>query len=445
MDAARFDTVEDDEFSVALEVWDAAACHDDVVPDELDGIATVAGMMSTLAAEQYSRVEALRRSVRTQTVPFYGATSQIAERSLQMELAAELRITAVAAQRLLHDADRLVNRYPAMLDALAAARTTPRHAEILVELVEPVEDALLDAVMGPAVRCAVTQPAGTFRRTLRGIVEQTRAATLEQRHREALEDRRVVIEDALDGMSWLLALVPSVEARAIMNRATAMAASLRSVDGEERTLDQLRSDIVCDLLIDGQTDAHPSATRGIHATVAVTVPALTLLDDPHPGSGPAVVEGVGPIPRERARELCGTAPGWTRVLTHPETGVVLSVGRDQYTPPAPMKRFLRLRAARCMGPGCAMPATRCELDHTIAFSDGGHTAVDNLAPLCKNQHTLKHHGGWTLRHTDRHGTLEWTSPTGRTYTVAPHPQGPPIPPHPPGPYFRPEPSGAPLF
>ncbi len=46
-----------------------------------------------------------------------------------------------------------------------------------------------------------------------------------------------------------------------------------------------------------------------------------------------MVEGIGPIPVDRARELAGGAEAWTRILTHPETGMVLSVGRAQYRPP----------------------------------------------------------------------------------------------------------------
>ena len=49
---------------------------------------------------------------------------------------------------------------------------------------------------------------------------------------------------------------------------------------------------------------------------------------------------------------------------------------------------------------------------------GGHTSLDNLAPLCKGHHTLKHHGNWTV-HQHPDGAMEWTSPTGRHYIVQP--------------------------
>jgi hypothetical protein len=46
-----------------------------------------------------------------------------------------------------------------------------------------------------------------------------------------------------------------------------------------------------------------------------------------------MLEGYGPIDIETARRLAADAPGFTRILTHPETGAVLSLGRDRYAIP----------------------------------------------------------------------------------------------------------------
>jgi len=218
-----------------------------------------------------------------------------------------------------------------------------------------------------------------------------------------------------DGMAWLTAYLPAVEAHAIHGRVTEMATSL-GVDGDDRSLDERRADVLCDLLIDGVVAAHPARARGIRATVVVTVPVLSLLGDER--AGPAVVEGVGPIPIERARDLCAGAKGWMRVLTHPETGMVLSVGRTRYRPPPSLRRLAQWRADRCMAPGCGISATRCQIDHSLAWEHGGSTSLSNLAPLCTGHHTIKHHGGWTLSQFED-GTIEWTSPLGRRYLVVP--------------------------
>ncbi len=232
-----------------------------------------------------------------------------------------------------------------------------------------------------------------------------------------------MVEPAYDGMGWLHVFGPMVEIHAAHDRATRMSKVIHAEEGETRTLDQIRTDVLFDLLIDGDTTGHPDAARGIRARVTVTVPALALLRDTDrdraaAGIGPALVEGIGPVPLRTAKELCGGDGGWMRVLTHPETGVVLSVGREQYAPPAAMKRLVRWRADRCMAPGCGMPAARCEIDHAVAWQDGGTTGVDNLNPFCKGHHVVKHHGGWQIEPLPD-GSVQWTSPTGRQYTVAP--------------------------
>lgn len=88
---------------------------------------------------------------------------------------------------------------------------------------------------------------------------------------------------------------------------------------DHRTLDQARADVFCDLLIEGTCTAHPEAARGIRPTVVVTVSALALLDTSSGEHGFAQVDGVGPIPIGKARELCGGSDGWMPVLTHPDT------------------------------------------------------------------------------------------------------------------------------
>src|SRR3546814_9773760 len=71
-----------------------------------------------------------------------------------------------------------------------------------------------------------------------------------------------------------------------------------------------------------------------------------------------------------------------------------------------------------MGPGCAIPASRCQIDHQVAWEDGGRTELTNLAPLCQGHHTIKHHGGWVVRQLPG-GAIEWISPLGRRYVEEP--------------------------
>jgi len=149
--------------------------------------------------------------------------------------------------------------------------------------------------------------------------------------------------------------------------------------------------------------------------VHLTVSALTLLGR---SDEPAILEGYGPIDAEAARRIAGTATSWTRILTHPETGCRLSVGREQYAPPADMRRYLQIRDQTCQGIGCNRRATLSEIDHTRAWNTGGPTNVDNLVHLCKACHRLKHQSSFSTTQGPG-GALTWTTPSGKKYTSAP--------------------------
>lgn len=425
--------------------WDDGdAVQEDVSPrDAVDEVTDVATLIAVHTAEQYLAIAALHRQTMAD-LPRRGVDGAMVERSLRLELAGALRVTEHEAGMLLARAVALVDRYPRALEALLGARITDQHARFLVTILGGVEPDVAARLIDRAVELAERLPAGLFRRTLRGLVESEAAASLPERHTRALEDRRVFVEPSLDGMAYLTAHLPAVEAQALFARLTRMGKAITgrgaatAGEADRRTLDQVRADILCDLLLDGTCDAHPAAVRGIRATVVVTVPALSLLDDDHADRHPATVEGVGPIPIDRARELCGAGAKWMRVLTHPETGMVLSVGRDRYDPPPELKRLVRWRAERCMAPGCTMPASRCEIDHTQAWQHGGHTRLDNHAPLCTGHHHVKHHGGWIVRQLpDSGGVIEWISPYGRRYLVEPERRVPvfrPVPEEEPAPF-----------
>lgn len=402
-----------------LDDWDRADDFDP--PDALTLVLDSATMLAGAAADRLVRIDAMHRELIAEAAHRGAGVRDIVERSIRLELAAGMRITEYAAGRLLRQAEALVQRYPRALDSLWHGRITEDHAAILVDLVDQVEPALRDRVVDQAVALAEAEPVGRFRRALQALIDTVRSATLEERHEEAVQRRRVGVDRGEDGMSTFWLHGPDVEMSAIYGRVTAMGKAIVGRDGETRTLDQARADVVSDLLIDGTTENMPAAVSGIRATVVVTVPVLSLLEgEPSDSADPPVVEGLGPIPISRARELCGGDAKWMRVLTHPETGMVLSVGRRRYEAPAALRKLVAWRADRCMAPGCGMPASRCEIDHQVAWADGGETRLDNHAPFCKNHHIVKHHGGWSVRQIEgTGGSIEWISPTGRRYVVHP--------------------------
>jgi hypothetical protein len=102
-----------------------------------------------------------------------------------------------------------------------------------------------------------------------------------------------------------------------------------------------------------------------------------------------------------------------------EAGCAHTTASPSYRPPLTIRDLIEARDQTCRFPGCRQPAWRGDLDHTMAFHQGGLTCPCNLGPLCRRHHQLKQQQGWTLVQT-RPGTFHWHTPAGRIHiTTAP--------------------------
>ena len=85
---------------------------------------------------------------------------------------------------------------------------------------------------------------------------------------------------------------------------------------------------------------------------------------------------------------------------------------DQYQVPDRLADQAAERDLTCVFPWCTRPAEACDMDHVIPYAEGGPTASDNLAPLCRRHHRLKtHHSGWGYTVLEP-GSYLWSSPHG---------------------------------
>ncbi|OYC97637.1 HNH endonuclease [Microbacterium sp. Yaish 1] len=359
---------------------------------------------------------------------------EMALRGIAAELAGVFVATDRTLQRRIDEARDLVENYPVTMAAWEAGRIVRGHVRVIQEVgcLVPVEErAEFERVA--VERCEGERPNRVLE-ALRMIAERMHPRSFTERHEEAAAGRCVRVQPSSDGMSDLIATLPTVIADGIVDRLTRQAREIINAraqadevvdagtgDGssfvdDARTIDQVRADVFSDLLLAGTPALDPTASGdgdgtlgAIRAHVQVAVSALTLMGQ---DEGPADLAGRSPIDAATARELAGNATSWDRLLTHPVTGTVLEC--DSYRPTSAMIRLLRARDRHCRFPGCRQPAIRCELDHTIAASDGGGTHVCNLANLCKRHHDVKHHTRWHVQQLPG-GRLVWTSPTGRIY------------------------------
>lgn len=166
----------------------------------------------------------------------------------------------------------------------------------------------------------------------------------------------------------------------------------------------------------------------------------------------AMLDGYGPIPGSVARALAAGGP-WARLVIDPIDRTVLEASRETCRPPASMARLVRATQPHCACPSCGVASDGCDLNHRIPWPVGP-TEVANLDPLCRRDHLLITHAGWSYeQEAGRTGTptRTWTTGTGHSYTqavdgtltLAPRPRARAD--EPPSPRRRPGPDDAPPF
>lgn len=407
----------------------AFAAVADTLSNIVDAVAdvdrTIAGLMAIRVALLH---EAMRWSDVSSDLQSSPDLRSMRHRSLRAELACVSRIPERTAESQLETSEYLTCNLPLTLAALGTGEISYRHAQIMVDNATLLDDDARAELERRALPFARNLTVPKFERKVRALREQANPETTIERRIRAEADREVQCVAARDGMAWLSAYLPAPEALGIFNRLTDLARAHAPGDGEmpdDRTVTQRRTDVFRDLLMDGEIPS--SGQRGIRPRVFITVPVLTILGQ---SDEPAKLDGYGPIDRETARYLAANAPSFTRILTHPETGAVLSVGRDSYTVPRDLRNWLVVRDGTCRFPGCSRSAVRCEVDHTDDWAKDGETEHDNLAHLCLSHHKLKHASAWRVVHASRtayveavpalaRGTLVWTSPAGKRYWTEP--------------------------
>ncbi len=454
----------DDDLPVITTPWDhelspvgPTTVHD--VSAALDEVATIQERIHALEGEKLLAVERARRTaVRCEPELLAGeelavlraGTSrrhELARRAFTADLATTLRVPEHRAAHLLDTAQTLTRSGTATLLELRRGRTSVDHATAMADTLADLPDLQARAaVQAAALPRATSATLPQFRACLRRARDRAHPEPFTSRHRKASQKRAVYLDPGADGMAWLSAYLPATSAHAAFDRLTTVARAARDA-GDQRSLPQLRADTL-DALLLAAADHTPADTTSDHVVdrtgaragdradigldtelaagvvpdladharritprVQVTVPVLALLgrtDDP------AELAGHGPVDPQTAATLAGAAPSLRRLLVDPDSGRMLSTDPGTYTVPAALRAYLQARDGTCRFPGCTRPAAGCDLDHTIAWADGGTTTAGNLAHLCRRHHVVKHGTRWATRQ-DADGTLIWTSPTGRVF------------------------------
>lgn len=281
-----------------------------------------------------------------------------------------------------------------------------------------------------------------------------------ERQAQARADMDVVVEEEVDGISALVARMPTVYAHACLAAINARAGDERLAAPEGARIGHRRALALASMLLPDETRQLSAASMGsdsarggdsargtdvspanpltddlgprprVHLNVVISAASLLGLS-PEPGElVPGAGAGARPngvlVTAAEVRELLANAGeiAMRRLVTDPMTGHLLDRGRSAYRVTGRLRDFIVARDRTCRFPGCTRPANLCEIDHAVPWDSGGATDRVNLGALCTRHHQLKTHAGWTLQDSNSAGGCTWRSPQGREYLSVPDPPPP---------------------
>ena len=325
-----------------------------------------------------------------------------------MELRAALTLTRRAADIELGLAYDLIERLPAVWAALDAGDIDLRKARVIAGGTGHLDESDARDVTERLLPSAPDLTTGQLRARIRRLCIEVNPDDAQKRCENAVDDRRMVIEPTIDGTADFHAYgAPVDRAARIGRKINGLARSLKTAT-ETRTMDQLRMDVFLDLLEGTQTGTETS--RSGMVDIHVDLKTLTELSDT-----PGELAGYGPVIADIARQVAEsqTDSEWRTTVTD-NNGQVIHIGITRRRPTTSQKRDIHARYPTCVFPGCLIPATECDIDHTTPWSQGGATSIENNAPLCRHDHVGRHKAGWTYQRLPD-GRHLWKSRLGHTY------------------------------
>jgi hypothetical protein len=335
------------------------------------------------------------------------------------QVAAALLTSVAMGSSYLRYAMAMKDRLPEVGKVFQAGDIDYRAFQTIVFRTELITDTDALAKVDAQLAAVLSRRPSITRGRLAATVDQVVAGVdrdAVRRAAEAARDRFVDIDANEPGMAAVTGNVLATAGQALDRRLDELAATVCVAD--PRTREQRRADALgalaagADRLVCGCGSADCAARApSPRSNVVIHVVAEQASVD-GTGTAPGALPGVeGLIPAELIAELAKSAnlQPLIRPVEEPEPG---------YVPSARLADFVRCRDLTCRAPGCDQPAVACDVDHTVAYGDGGATHASNLKCLCRRHHLLKTFWGWRDKQLPD-GTVIWELPDGRTYVTTP--------------------------
>jgi len=373
-----------------------------------------ARMVAHFQGRLYADIQSVSESVSALDYPEDPDPQDIFE-TASSEVQAALNLTRRSADIQVELAFLLCERLPGVWAALHEGLIDLARARVLSDLTMPLPRDLARQVCDTALERAPSLTTGQLRAHLGRLIITIDPAAAKERYEQKLEERRVFSEQGEDGTANLMGLnLPPAETSRAMRRINRLARALKS-KGDKRRIDQIRADILLDLLTGKGQPNSGSSDRGV-VEIRVDMTTLTGIDNE-----PAEIPGWGIVLADVARQIVDEASDseW-RIITVDENSQPLGVVTTRRRPSSVQRRIVETRNPTCVFPGCRMPAAECDLNHEIPWAEAHRTTSRELGPLCRHDHNNHHRHRWKLKQI-RPGIYHWTSPLGHTYTTRPDP------------------------
>ncbi len=339
--------------------------------------------------------------------------------AIAAELAAALRVSRALASRYMFDAEIMRERLPKVGACLAAGDINFAMFNVIANRTALITDekalAAVDAQVALRAPRWPSLTRGNLAMRVDVIVAEVDRDAI-RRTKKEVKTRYLNVSESVPGIAEVYGNVFASTGRALDRRLDELAGTVCEAD--PRTKAQRRADALGALVAGddrlictcGDPDCAKMRGRMRSRDVVIHVVAEQASVDGH-GTTPGYMAGADwLIPPEVVAELAQSATL--------QPLIVPGAAEPHYLPSAKLAEFVRCRDLTCRAPGCDQPAVYCDIDHTIAYGDGGRTHPSNLKCLCRKHHLLKTFWRWQDKQL-ADGTVIWTLPSGQTYLTSP--------------------------
>ncbi|MBE1546682.1 hypothetical protein GGC64_000690 [Mycobacterium sp. OAS707] len=334
------------------------------------------------------------------------------------EISAQLGISRKRASSQMSDGQSLIERLPKLAEVFAAGAVDLRVIAAAIYRTDLIIDEA--ALASVDAQLAVKAPSWNklSRERVAELVDWMVIAADPEAIRVAKQadaDRHIAVRPGANGTAEIYGQVRGPDAAVFDTALDALAATVCPDD--PRTTAQRRTDALSPLSARATSMACLCGSPNCPATaevpsspVVINVIAEAATVD-GTSSKPGYLPGYGAVPAATVTELANSAA--LRPVPTPKD----LAAEPNYRPSAGLTRFVQSRDLTCSFPGCDQRAVGCDIDHSVPYPHGP-THPSNTGLKCRIHHLLKTFCGWSDRQRPD-GSIEWTSPRGRTYTTAP--------------------------